>query len=318
MASTASFPAVRALAMAALCAALGEFLPLQGSAQGMLNHPLPKGPRPLHEIAAAADAIAIGTIGSLSESRIHVRDAIDVSGAVPGEFEVKRAPSNAPTFRTGDRALLLLRGARSPYLLTDDPAENVVIPAGAELEWIVAMRAFAEARADPAQLRALYFDWIDAGNAALREIALRGLVDPAAPFQPIAPEILTARASRAVDPATSSAVREASANVALLSAESSARLLHAVLQPGAPVDGAVYETALQGALLRQTDGLELSAALGRGLRSGDPALRTIALRYATNASDPAIANEVEKLAQQDPDLQVRQAAARALAIKRDR
>jgi hypothetical protein len=304
--------------MAALCTALGALLPVQGGAQGMLNHPLPKGPRPLHEIAAAADAIAIGTISSLSESRIHVRDAIDVSGAVPGEFDVKRAPSNAPIFRTGDRALLLLRGARSPYLLADDPPENVVIPAGAELEWIVAMRAFAEARADPAQLRALYFDWIDAGNAGLREIGLRGLADPAAPFQPIAPAVLTARASRAVDPQATPAVRQACASVALLSAESSARLLHAVLQPGAAVDGSVYETALQGALLRQSDGLELNAALGRGLHSGDPMVRTIAVRYATNASDPAIANEVEKLAEQDPDIQVRQAAARALATKRER
>ena len=97
-------------------------------------------------------------------------------------------------------------------------------------------------------------------------------------------------------------------------AESSTRLLHETLQPGAAVDADVYETALQGALLRQVDALELSAALGRGLRSGEAAVRTIAVRYATNTSDPALANELEKLATQDPDPGVRKAAAKALAI----
>jgi len=284
----------------------------------MLNHPLPKGPRPLHEIAANADAIAIGTVGSVSESRIRVHDAIDVTGPVPSDFDVKRAPSNAPVFQTGDRALFFLRGARPPYLLADDPKENIVIPAGGEVEWILAMRTFADARHDPAQLRTLYFAWIDGENGTLRDLAVRSLADPAAPFQPISPDLLTERARRALDPAASSAVREASASVALLSAESYARLLHDVLEPGAAIDAGVYETALQGALLRRPDALELSAALGRGLRSEDAAVRTIAVRYAANVSDPALASEVEKLAEQDPDPGVRQAAARALASKRER
>ena len=317
MASAACVRALRALALAALCAPLTGLLASRAVAQSMLNHPLPEGPRPLHEIAATADAIAIGTIGSVSEGRIRVRDAIDVTGPVPAEFEVKRAPSNAPVFQSGDHAVLLLRGARSPYLLVDNPKENIVFPAGGEVEWILAMRAFADARQNPPQLRALYFAWIDGDNGTLRDLGVRGLADPAAPFQPISADLLTDRARRAVDPAVSAPVRKASAGVALLSAESSARLLHDALQPGAAVDPDVYETALQGALLRQADALELSAALGRGLRSGEPTVRAIAVRYATNAGDPALANEVEKLAAQDPDPGVRKAAAKALAAKRE-
>ncbi|HBZ68272.1 MAG TPA: hypothetical protein DEP35_00330 [Deltaproteobacteria bacterium] len=318
MASAASICALRCLALAALCAALGALLPAETVAQGMRSHPLPKGPRPLHEIAASADAIAIGTIASVSEGRIRVHDAIDVSGAVPADFDVKRAPSNPPVFQSGDRALLFLRGARPPYLLTDDPKENLVIPASGEVQWILAMRAFADARHDPAQLRTLYFEWIDGEDGTLRDLGVRGLADPAAPFQPISTDLLTERARRAVDPATASEVRRACASVALLSAESYARLLRDVLQPGTAVDAGVYETALQGALLQHGDPPEFSAALGRGLRSGEAAVRAVAVRYATNVPDPGLANEVERLAQQDPDPGVRQAAARALATQRER
>ena len=229
---------------------------------------------------------------------------------------MKRAPSNAPVFRAGDRALLLLRGARSPYLLADDPTENVVIPAGAEVEWILALRSFADARHDPSKLRTVYFDWIEGNSDTLRDLALRGLTDPAAPFQPISADLLADRVRRALDSAAPRAVRKASAVVALLSPESCAQLIHDVLQPGAAIDASVYETALQGALLRKVEALELSAALGRGLRSGDGAVRAVAVRYATNAPDATLTNEVGRLATQDPDPAVRQAATQALATKR--
>jgi len=304
-----------AAAFSLLCTLLA-LLPAPAQSQGMLHHPLPQGPRPLHEIAASADAIAIGTIATVSEGRIRVRDAIDIGGAVPAEFDVKRAPSNAPVFRAGDRALLLLRGARSPYLLADDPTENVVIPAGAEVEWILALRSFADARHDPSKLRTVYFDWIEGNSDTLRDLALRGLTDPAAPFQPISADLLADRVRRALDSAAPRAVRKASAVVALLSPESCAQLIHDVLQPGAAIDASVYETALQGALLRKVEALELSAALGRGLRSGDAAVRAVAVRYATNAPDATLTNEVGRLATQDPDPAVRQAATQALATKR--
>jgi hypothetical protein len=318
MAFAACVRAPRALALAALCALLVALPPSPGEAQGTLYHPLPKGPRALHEIARGADAIAIGTIASVSEGRIRVRDAIDVSGAVPAEFEIKRAPSNPPAFRGGDRAVLLLRGARSPYVMADEPQENLVVPAGAELAWIVALRAFADARQAPGQLEALYFDWIDGDDGTLRDLAVRGLLDPAAPFQPISKDLLVPRAKRALDPTVSATVREACASLALLSAESRAELLHEVLRPGTASDAAVYQIALQGALLRRDDPLELSAAVARGLHSEDAALRAIAVRYTTNASDPVLASEVERLAAQDPDAGVRKAAAQALAARHER
>jgi len=315
MALAACLRTLPALAPLVMCT-LYALSPCPAQAQGMLNHPLPKGPRPLHEIAASADAIAIGSIASVSEGRIHVGDTIDVSGAVPAEFDVKRAPSNPPVFKTGDRALLLLRGARSPYLLADDPKENLVIPPGGEVEWILAMRSFADARGDPPRLQALYLEWLEGANDTLRDLAVRGLVDPSAAFQPISADLLAVRARRAVDPAAGSAVRKASAIVALLTPESSARLLHDLLQPGTAVDPSVYETALQGALLRKAETPEFSAALGRGLRSSDPQVRGIAVRYAANASDAALTDELGKLAQQDPEPAVRQAATQALATKR--
>jgi len=318
MMASAACVRARALSLAALCALLAALPPSPGQAQGTLNHPLPKGPRALHEIARSADAIAIGTIANVSEGRIRVRDAIDVTGAVPAEFEIKRAPSNPPVFRGGDRAVLLLRGARSPYLLADEPQENLVVPAGAELAWIVALRAFAEARPDPGQLEALYFDWIDGDDGTLRDLAVRGLLDPVAPFQPIPNELLTLRAKRALDPAASAAVREACASVALLSAESRAELLHEVLRPGTASDAGVYETALQGALLRRDDPLQLSAAVARGLQSEDAAVRAIAVRYTMNAADPVLASEVERLAAQVPDAGVRKAAAQVLAARHER
>jgi hypothetical protein len=316
MAFPACVRALRVCALAGLCALCATLLPTALGALGLPEAPTSNAPRPLHQIAAGADAIAIGTIGPVSESRIRVYNVIDVTGAVPAEFDVKRAPSNAPLFHTGDHAVLLLRGARSPYLLVDDPTENIVFPAAGEVEWILALRSFADARHDPAQLEGLYFAWIDGNNPALRTLALRGLADSAAPFHPITQDLLTDRAHRAVDPGTRAEVRKASADIALLSPESAAHLLHEVLQPSSAVDPDVYETALQGATLQRGDALEFNAALDRGLRSVDVAVRTIAVRYAMNARDPALTNQVEKLAVQDPDPGVRKAAAQALAAKR--
>ena len=74
---------------------------------------LPSG-RPLHVRVALADAAAIATVDAVELGRIRVRDAVPVLGDVVAAFELKRAPSRPPALEPGDRALLILRGARPP------------------------------------------------------------------------------------------------------------------------------------------------------------------------------------------------------------
>jgi hypothetical protein len=88
--------------------------------------------RPLHARVALADGAAIATIEAVGLGRIRVRDAIPVLGDVTPAFELKRAPWHPPALEPGDRALLL-RGARSPYVLVDDGEETRVL-ADAESE----------------------------------------------------------------------------------------------------------------------------------------------------------------------------------------
>ena len=279
---------------------------------------MPKAPRPLHALAASADAIALGTIESVSEGRIQVREVIAIEGAVPAELELKRAPSNPPAFSPGDHVLLLLRGARSPYVLADEPRESVVVPPGGNDRWTVALRTFQDARTKPVELRDLYFTWLDGDDNVLRDLGLRGLYDPAAPFQPMPPALGAESARRALDPAYSAEIRRARAAVAVLSTEGYAVLAREVLLAGTVEDGTVYETVLQGSLMRRQDAEGIRPALERGLRSSDAAVRQVAVRYAAGARDEAIVTEVDRLAAEDPDGEVREAANRAVASARAR
>ena len=308
--------AARAALLAAVVAAV--LVPPSVGGQVPGGHPMPKGPRPLHEVAAASDSIALGTIESVSEGRIRVREAIAIQGTVPAELELKRAPSNPPAFAPGDRVLLLLRGARSPYVLAEEPRESVVVPPGGGDRWNVALRTFQDVRTKPPALRDLYFSWLDGDDDGLRDLGLRGLYDPAAAFQPMPVALGAESARRALDPAFSAEVRRARAAVAVLSAEGYAVLAQDVLLPGTAEDGPVYEIVLQGSLLRRKDVENIRPALARGLRSSDAAVRQVAVRYAAGTHDEAIVAEVDRLAAEDPDAGVREAAKRAVASARSR
>ncbi len=311
-----------AAARAALFGLAAGLAVLLASASGVAQvpgaHPMPKAPRPLHVLAAATDAIALGTIESVSDGRIQVRDAIAIEGSVPPELELKRAPSNPPPYARGDRVLLLLRGARSPYVLVDEPRESVVVPAGGNERWLVAIRAFQAARAQPEELRDLYFSWLDGDDPVLRDLGLRGFYDPSAAFQPIPGALGAESARRALDPSYPVEVRRARAAVAVLSPDGYVVLARDVLLPGTAEDGTVYETALQASLLRRKEVVDIRPALARGLRSSDAAVRQVAVRYAVNARDPAIVTEVDRLAAEDPNAAVREAAKRAVASARGR
>lgn len=135
---------------------------------------MPRAPsqRPLHERLALADAAAIGTIRAVEPGRIHVEAATPLWGS-PGEsFALKRAPSSPPPLRVGDRALLILRGARSPYLLVDRPEEIcIVADRAAEARWRTAFESLRAAGQAPAALRNLDLAWLAGPDTDLRELA---------------------------------------------------------------------------------------------------------------------------------------------------
>jgi hypothetical protein len=308
-----------AIARSLLALALSLLAAGPARAQTAMGHPAPEGPRPLHRLVAEADVIAIATIATIDAAdpgRIRVRDALPIVGVPGASFELKRAPSNPPVFPIGSRALLLLRGARAPYVLVDAPRENVVVadPAS-EARWADALRALRAATGDPLRLRDVYLAWCDGDVEALRQQATRGLYDAEAGFHPLPPELGVERARRALDPALPAGVRRSSAAVAILTPEGTSALV-----AGAPPAGAgegsgaadVLEIAIQGAMLRN-DGPGLGGAVQRGLASSDTSVRRVAARYGAQISLPDVRAAVAKLATTDPDPEVRKLAEKVAA-----
>jgi hypothetical protein len=302
-------PAALLLLAATLLAA-----PLDARAQlvGLGGHPMPSGPRPPHALSAESDAAAIGTIDAVELGRIRVRDALSLYGDVPPRFELKRAPSNPPKLEAGQRVLLLLRGARSPYLVVGDEREQLgAVADGAEARLGPALRALHDAVADPTRLRDLYLGWSDGGDTVLRSLAQRGLTAPDAPFLPLPPEIVVPRARRALDPTLPTPRRLDAAAIAVLSPQGAAALLGGVPVAGDPAGTQVLELALAGGLLRE-QGPAVEAALLRCLASPDAAVRRVALRYARGIATPPLRQAVARLAAGDPDPGVKQAAVETL------
>ena len=306
----------RPLGRPALGLALAVLLaPAAARSQGAMGHPLPPALRPLHVLLARSDAVAIGTIDAVDGGRIRVRGAVAVVGDPGGSFELKRAPSNPPSFAPGARALLLLRGARSPYVLAEEPRESVLFASEeAEARWRAALPELHAALRDPVRLRDVYLAWADGADDGLREQALRGLYDAEAPFQPLPPELTRERARMALDPARAPGSRRASAAIAVLDPAGAAALVAAV--PGAvpepdPVRAEVYEIALQGGLMRRNE-VGTVAAIRRGLAASDTGVRRVAARWGAQLSLPDVRAAVAKLAG-DPDPEVRRIAEKAAA-----
>jgi hypothetical protein len=163
---------------ALLCLAVALAAPASAQIPG---HPLPSGPRPFHERVAGADVAAVVVVERIDEGRIELRREAVLAGAAPEQFEVKRSPLAPPPLATGDRALLLLRGARPPYVLADRPHE-VIRLSSAEMaaRWEAAVRAVLAKREQPAALVAVYADWVERGPETLREIGRSSLADLAA------------------------------------------------------------------------------------------------------------------------------------------
>ena len=166
----------------AVVLAIGLALAPVASAQ----HPMPQAPRPLHTRLAAADVVAIATIGAIGDGRVEIRDATVLRGDAPAAFEIKHSPVAPPPFVTGVPAVLLLRGARSPYVLVDEPREIVLLrDANDAQRWTVALQALFAAGADPGRLLHTYLGWLDGDDEKLREAAASALSDSRAPFLPL-------------------------------------------------------------------------------------------------------------------------------------
>jgi hypothetical protein len=150
-----------------------------------IGHPGIPGRRPLHERLAGADLVAVVRVERIDAGRIAVTRQDLLAGKAPEAFEVKRSPLRPPPLATGDRALLLLRGARPPYVLADEAAEVIRLSDDAmAARWTAAVRAVLAKREDPVALRAIYREWVENGPASLADLGAAGLraLDPDGPF----------------------------------------------------------------------------------------------------------------------------------------
>jgi hypothetical protein len=284
------------------------------SGQGLAAH-LPSGPsaRPFHERLAGADAVAIGTVRSVELGRIHVEAARALRGS-PGEsFSLKRAPSHPPPLETGDRVLLLLRGARSPYLLVDEPGEvHVLADAAEEAAWRETFATLDASGDAPETLRDVYLGWLSGADAALRDAARLGLASPDAPFAPLPPQLSERLLADALDPQLDPGRRRATAAVVLARPDRASALLERLALDPLSDDPQVLRQALAvGALQRLP---ELEPLLTRALRHPRPELRAEALQLSTLAARSALARPaLEQVAKEDPVEELRVQAQRALA-----
>jgi hypothetical protein len=170
---------------------LGLALLLPGGARAQfVGHPLPPAPRPFHDRVAEAEVAAVVLVEQVQEGRISVRRETLLAGTPPERFEVKRSPIRPPPLATGDRALLLLRGARPPYVFADQPSELIRLSdAAMAARWQETVREVIARRGDPAALVPIYLDCVDTGPETLREIGKSSLLDLAAKHTNLRAEI---------------------------------------------------------------------------------------------------------------------------------
>ena len=260
------------------------------------QHPVGPRARAFHARLAQADAVAVATVKSVELGRLRFEDVRSLRGDVPNPFQVKRAPGAPPPLAAGDRVLLLLRGARPPYVLVDEPDETIrLADSASEERWSAAVLAWLAVRERPQAWVPLYLSWIDAGPDTLRDLAVQSLGDLAAPFQPLSPEVFVGLGTAAWDPARSLAARRAAAQLAFLSPEGSEALAEGLFA-ATDADPVIAQAALRVA---PRQGARASALLLRGLEHGDAEVRRTALRTARGlgaGADAELRAAVERIA----------------------
>jgi hypothetical protein len=284
-----------------------------------LGHP-PTTPqsRPLHARLDAADAAVLVVVGATSEGRIAVRRETTIFGEVPDAFEVKRSPLRPPPLAEGDRAILLLQGARPPYVLVDAPDETIRLVGGPMADrWREAVSVAWRNRGEPEALARTYLGWIDEGPPTLRNLGAASLTALLAGSEPAQLELHHAVAlERAPVVARMELPLEARRVAAALAAtdpEGAALAASALVEAGALDDAVVVEVVLRGAAFAGAPaGSRLFEA---ALASPDPEVRSAALRQlaplaASLGEEPiAIARRVQA---SDPEPGIRRAAEKAV------
>ena len=274
------------------------------------QHPLPPGPRPLHLRIAAADIVAVGMVGAITDGRVEIRDATVLRGDAPASFEIKRSPAKPLPFATGVPAVLLLRGARSPYVLVDEPREIVLLRDAADAtRWTAALQALEAASAEPNRLLQIYLAWLDGDDENLRDAAGAALSDFRAPFLPLGREDALLRARAALDPKRAAPTRRVSALLAVTQADGAAALVEGI--PGEAADPQVIATALRAVIPVARE--QRVAALLRALADEERDVRRAALNAAPTLWTDAVAARVATMATSDPDPQARADAQSAKA-----
>jgi len=130
-------------------------------------HGVTRGPAPIQQSAAWVTREAV-TLGGI------VVTAVPVVDGVAARFERKRKPSAPLPLAVGDRAIVLLRGARSPDLVVDS-RDHMIRAADdtAAGRCSATIRAVATAQGDPAKPLPLDLSWGESGLLGLRGEALR-------------------------------------------------------------------------------------------------------------------------------------------------
>lgn len=281
------------------------------AAQAQLGgHGMPSPPRPLHVRLAEADVIALGAVERVATGRFSIADAEAWRGSPGRRFEIKRAPSEAPDLVPGSRVLLVLAGARSPFVFVDEPREVTVLSDEADLDaWGAALARLATARGDPEALGQTYLAWIDGTDDGLRDLGVRGLGDREGGRVQMPEGEPLRRADAALDPTRPSEIRLASAGIAAADPASLARLLASAGRPD--LDVGVARVALAaGVLTRHPDATPaVATALGHPNRE----IRIASIPAATRlAEEPVVRAALEELAAEETDPEVRSAIAGAL------
>jgi hypothetical protein len=274
---------------------------------------MPVPARPLHVRLALADVVALGTVERVATGRVDVVDAFAIRGEPGDRFRLKRSPSRPDGLVAGERALLLLRGARTPYVLVDEPREILRITSPEqEQSWRAALAALLNAEDGEAR-RSVYLAWLDGPNDALRGAAVQALTDRAHSTSPIPVDLARERARIALDPTRSETVRRASASIACQNPAGTTALLAGLDDPG--VDLGVVQLALGLGAMQRAKGL--SEALVAMLRSSDAERVAAAIPAATLAAGaPTVRAELERIAAEGTSDELRASAAHALKRSR--
>ena len=156
---------------AALAAAAGS------AAVAQAPHAIPPPVRSLHERTAEAPLIVIGRVAGAGPGRVAVQTERALRGTPPPTFEVKCSPLRPPALADGGRALLLLRGARSPYVLAGDASELMPIESEADAQALAgALPALLAAGDDLAAVARVYEDWAASGSGLLHALGADGIL----------------------------------------------------------------------------------------------------------------------------------------------